>query len=136
MGAKGYAQCATAPRAGRIAGVVEPDFVLTGERAALGVLRREHLPNQRPVERQAGGVRPYARAAALAEEDPEVGASEVVVDVLQAAHADELAVLVYDSAVGEAVADLRIVEPAGHADGRHGGRLRQPGAGAAAPGPT
>jgi hypothetical protein len=44
IGAKGYAQDATAGPAASIRGMTE-DFVLTGERAALGPLRREHLPS-------------------------------------------------------------------------------------------
>jgi hypothetical protein len=40
---EGYAEHVTAGLAGRIRGVRE-DFVLTGERAALGPLHRDHLP--------------------------------------------------------------------------------------------
>jgi diamine N-acetyltransferase len=43
IGAKGYAAHVTAGLAGSI-GTVTEDFVLTGERAALGPLHRDHLP--------------------------------------------------------------------------------------------
>jgi RimJ/RimL family protein N-acetyltransferase len=43
IGAKGYAEYVTASVAGSIGAVTE-DFVLSGERAALGALHRDHLP--------------------------------------------------------------------------------------------
>jgi diamine N-acetyltransferase len=101
IGAKGYAEHATAGGAGSMAGVTE-DFVLTGERAALGPLRREHLPSfaqwiNDPEVRRGLAYR------GLANEDAELKWYEEMTEAARAPRPTAAGFAVHDAADGELV---------------------------------
>lgn len=101
IGAKGYAEHATAGVTGSIGGVTE-DFVLTGERAALGPLQRDHLPmlarwiNQPEVRRGLA-------YRGLANEDAELKWYEEMTEAGRGPRPTAVAFAVHDAADGELV---------------------------------
>jgi diamine N-acetyltransferase len=102
IGAKGYAQGATARAAGRIAVVVEPDFVLTGERAALGLLRREHVPSLARWFNDPE-VRSGLAHRGLVNEDAELKWYEEMAEAGRAPRPSAVAFAVHDAGDGELV---------------------------------
>jgi diamine N-acetyltransferase len=98
---EGYAATATAGAAGSI-GAVSEDFVLTGERAALGPLKRDHLPMfarwiNDPEVRRGLAYR------GLANEDAEVKWYEEMTEAGRQPRPSAVGFAVHDAADGELV---------------------------------
>jgi diamine N-acetyltransferase len=101
IGAKGYAERATASAAGSMTGMTE-GFVLTGERAALGPLRREHLPSfaqwlNDPEVRRGVAYR------GLVNDDAELKWYEEMTEAARAPRPTAVGFAVHDAADGELV---------------------------------
>jgi diamine N-acetyltransferase len=101
IGAKGYAEYVTAGVAGRIWAVTEA-FVLTGERAALGALHRDHLPMfarwiNDPEVRRGLAYR------GIANEDAELKWYEEMTEAGRAPRPTAVGFAVHDAADGELV---------------------------------